>query len=268
MRTEDLELKVSDWLWDDEQELPTTPRTRRPKPVGKALFESAVRFIERSSNRKLSPVEVIPQASGARPAITPRPPFCCSTYTSIAATCVDTCPFKAAGCYAATGYTALINGRMDATARAEQLDALAVIKLEATAIDKAFGGARVPQDGARGGRDLRLHVGGDIGGAPTAGEAAALPAARSLGYAPAIVVPRFPDGPRAWALADGKAVPCPAETRRTTCAECRLCLDRDLHGLNVTIAFTAHGVDDGRAARRALHVLNGTRPAEQMELTK
>lgn len=46
-------------------------------------------------------------------------------------------------------------------------------------------------------------------------------------------------------------VPCAAETRRTTCVECRLCLDVDLLERNVAIAFEAHGLT-ARLARSAL----------------
>jgi hypothetical protein len=48
-----------------------------------------------------------------------------------------------------------------------------------------------------------------------------------------------------------KIVPCPAETRGKTCVECRLCLDVDLLGLDVAIAFQAHG-PKARSTREVL----------------
>ena len=52
---------------------------------------------------------------------------------------------------------------MDAAAVGKS--SLDVIREEVAAIDGAFGGGAVPQDGAQGGRDLRLHIGGDVGNA-------------------------------------------------------------------------------------------------------
>jgi hypothetical protein len=51
-----------------------------------------------------------------------------------------------------------------------------------------------------------------------------------------------------------KVVPCLFETRGRTCVQCRLCLDRDLLGMGVAIAFQVHGkaADD---VRRRLPVL-------------
>jgi hypothetical protein len=158
-----------------------------------------------------------------------------------------------------------------------------VTAAEVRLIDKAFPHG-VPQDGARGGRDLRLHVGGDIlttsqalmlaaaarrwrsrgGGTVWAfthswrnisrkawGEIEVLasvevPAdievARAAGYGAAIVVDRFPSK-KAFYLPGSTAriIPCPAETTGKTCVECRLCLDRDLLGMNAAVAFEAHG---------------------------
>ena len=90
-----------------------------------------------------------------------RSPFVSTTDVSIAATCRDACPFKGGGCFAEAGFTRFMARRLDAAA--EGLTADQVIAEEAQLIDTAFKGGRVPQDGARGGRDLRLHVGGDVG---------------------------------------------------------------------------------------------------------
>ena len=147
--------------------------------VDGALFRS------KSANRKFSPVDlvVVPNLPRKRPV--PREPFVCSTYTSIEATCPESCPFKrdangvAGGCFADAGYTGRAIKILDAAARWHDMSptsmANMVISQEVAHIDQAFHGKPVPQDGARGGRDLRLHVGGDVGttfGAQLLGRAA------------------------------------------------------------------------------------------------
>jgi len=257
-----------------------------------------VLFREASANVKLSPQRIEkyrnPNTGKLFERRVPRRPFVSSTYTSIQATCPKTCPMRSGGCYASAGF-------MKATIRKLDTDAgtgLAVVRAEAAAIDASFGGERVPQDGAQGGRDLRLHVSGDV---PLRGIASAvealsdaaarwrargggavftythswravhrktwgpisvlascdrpeeIAAARKLGYAASLVVGAFPAGAKSWRLpgVPGRIVPCPAQTRDTTCAECRLCLDRDLHKLGVTIAFEAHGTGAARVKRFA-----------------
>jgi hypothetical protein len=86
-----------------------------------------------------------------------------STYTGINATCLDECAFKKSGCYVRAGWTHILATKLDDEAAQAKATALDVIKNEAALIDAAFPEG-VPRDGARGGRDLRLHVSGD---APT-----------------------------------------------------------------------------------------------------
>lgn len=81
------------------------------------------------------------------------------TYASIEQTCPSTCALKKTGeCYATGGHVGLVVNRLD---KAGDTTPLAVARQEAAAIDAAFKGGPIPQDGARGGRDLRLHVSGD-----------------------------------------------------------------------------------------------------------
>jgi len=129
--------------------------TKMPAPVS----------IQRvSSNRKLAPQGVEYARSGRRRNV-PRGPFVSSTYVSISATCPDTCRWKDNGCYAQDGSA---SGRVPALDRgARRMTGLEVAEAEAAAIDALFR-RRVPQDGARGGRDLRLHVSGDVAGAKSA----------------------------------------------------------------------------------------------------
>lgn len=79
--------------------------------------------------------------------------------------------------------------------------------------------------------------------------------ARARGYTPAITVRDFPSR-RAFSIGGTTWLPCPAETGRATCVECRLCLDRGewLREGGKGIAFAVHGMQAG-AARRRLPVL-------------
>ncbi len=110
-----------------------------------------------SCNRKLAPQRVEIANSG-RERFVATGPYVASSYVSISATCPSSCPFKDNGCYAQAGQTHLIMGRLDRAGRA--LSPLTVTRAEAAAIG-ALWPRGVPQDGAAGGRDFRLHVGGD-----------------------------------------------------------------------------------------------------------
>jgi len=126
--------------------------------------DGAVRVLRKQADRKLSPVELVENTTDRlRP--TPRAPFCVSTYVSIEATCPDSCTFKGNGCYASAGFTGASLRKMDAAAKALRLSGDQVVAVEARKIDQLFNADDVPQDGARGGRDLRLHVGGDVASA-------------------------------------------------------------------------------------------------------
>lgn len=109
-----------------------------------------------SCSAKLSPVAMVETRGKPRPV--PQGPFCASTYVSIRSTCPDSCTFKDAGCYAQVGTSRRIMKPLDAA----NVGGIGVAHNEAKLLETAFGGKLVPQDGARGGRDLRLHVGGDV----------------------------------------------------------------------------------------------------------
>lgn len=274
--------------------------------MGGALLNSGVVFRKVSLGHKLSPIRYEPyhHRSGRtfqRPHA--MAPFVSATIVSIRATCPDDCPLRDGGCYAQGGFHGPVVRALDTTT----LPGVAVIHEEAEAIRTAFPRG-VPQDGARGGRDLRLHLAGDVpskGAARAAADLADAAAswrargggavftythqwhraprsawggisvlascdhpyevalARRRGYAAALVVASFPSE-RAFEIpgVPGKVVPCPAQTRGATCAECRLCLDRDLVALDVTIGFAAHGrhptiAADGKWRPAALRVVQG-----------
>lgn len=104
---------------------------------------SPVSFVENETER-LRPVSVGPK--------------CVATYVSPRRTCPKTCPYRGGSCYALAGYTGRLMRRLDAWKGPKMW---AMGDLEAGAIMYAFRRG-VPQDGAQGGRDLRLHVGGDV----------------------------------------------------------------------------------------------------------
>ncbi len=123
----------------------------------------AASFQRKSANDKLSKVLKKQHANG-RFQTFPQPPFVCSTYVSIAATCPDECTFKGAGCYVQGGNASGPMKRLDEGARLSNEHPNV---LEARLIDRQWSPdyhytMGVPQDGAQGGRDTRLHVGGDV----------------------------------------------------------------------------------------------------------
>jgi hypothetical protein len=120
---------------------------------------AASRFVAAARNPKLAPVIYEPTATRPRPA--PAAPYVCSTMTSIAATCPGRCRFKGHGCYAQAGFLSFTARKLDDAAIG--LSSEDVIREEVRLIDRAFHGGAIPQDGACGGRDLRLHVVGDVG---------------------------------------------------------------------------------------------------------
>jgi len=66
--------------------------------------------------------------------------------------------------------------------------------------------------------------------------------ARAAGFATAIVVPEFPDGPKVFERDGIKVMPCPEQTRGVQCASCLLCSKTDkLKEHSITIGFVAHG---------------------------
>lgn len=114
-----------------------------------------------AANRKLAPVDLV-DVGGARKRPVPRRPHVSATYMPIRQTCPRSCAFRDNGCMAQSGYTGRPVRRLEALA--EGLDAWELARLEARGIDRLCVRG-VPQDGGRDGtrgRDLRLHVSGDV----------------------------------------------------------------------------------------------------------
>lgn len=109
------------------------------------LIQGPVTFVANSQNEKIVGYK------GGRVA---------TTYVSIKASCPDTCSMKADGtCYAQGGMVGMQVRRIEA--RSPRATSAAAAQIEAKLIRAAFKGGDVPQDGAHGGRDLRIHTSGD-----------------------------------------------------------------------------------------------------------
>ncbi len=259
-----------------------------------------VLFSAISSNRKLSPVKL--ERSGGKKRIVLPKQRCSATYVSISGTCPTACAYKDNGCFVQS-QAAPMRALDEAS---ESWTPLEIIEEEAAMIDRSFPRG-IPKDGlpGGGGRDLRLHVGGDAScaqGAKALADATGrwmfrsggavwtythrwrrihrrnfglisalasvekpsdLVAAREQGYASAITVVAF-ESERAYSLGtDGfTVIPCPAETRGTTCIECRLCFDdARLRKEKLVIGFALHGPKVRRATERLVQL--GTNAAER-----
>lgn len=210
-----------------------------------------VTAVECSDNSKLGPVS--------------------ATYVS-QASCPRSCPHYGNGCYAEYGHTSHTTRRLNA---APPLSPRRLALAEARAIRRLSGR-----------RPLRLHVVGDAktsAAARVLADAAArypspvwtythawrtvpraawggvsvlascewsdqVHTAKHLGYATALIVPAF-RSERLYVQDGLRILPCPAQTRHVTCAQCRLCWDdRRLRSANITIGFAPHGAGRGRVS--------------------
>lgn len=62
------------------------------------------------------------------------------------------------------------------------------------------------------------------------------------GYAPAMIVPRFENGAKAWKLGEWNVIPCPEQTLGIGCRKCGLCMrDSWLRESKSVIGFRPHG---------------------------
>lgn len=108
-----------------------------------------------------------------------------TTYASTKTSCPRSCEFFDNGCYGQNGPVGFTERRL--SRGAARLASVLTAQQEAAAIDGAFKGNDIPQDGMLGGRDLRLH---------TVGDASTIKAASLLGGAAARW--RLRKGGRVW----------------------------------------------------------------------
>jgi hypothetical protein len=125
----------------------------------------------------------------------------------------------------------------------------------------------VPQDGGKSGREIPRDAWGDnLSMLASVHNAADIERARERGYPAAILVPAFPNGPKAFTLSrtSARIIPCPNQAAAgkqdpITCVQCRLCFDDErLLRENLAIAFAAHGQQKAKRARtrhaRSVHI--------------
>lgn len=194
-------------------------------------------------------------------------------------TCPKDCPLLHCGCYAENGPIGIITRRLAsdagdaslndiARAEADMIDAtpaLADMRLHAVgdcstdAAAKVVSAAaeRYEERGARFGvrvwtythawKTVGRESWGGVSVLASCHSVEEAGAAMGRGYAASVIVAEFPDGARAWHEDGVTLVPCPWQTNRVTCRECRLCTsDRKLLDARRAIAFKAHGT--GRAS--------------------
>lgn len=194
-----------------------------------------------------------------------------ATYASIKGTCPASCPLRGAGCYAQDGRVAMTVRRLDEGAT--DLEALAIAREEANAIDagdpdgrplrihvsgdcSTAEAARIVSGAGerwttRGGgevwsythawREVSRASWGKISILASVDGTSAGAAALARGYAPAAVTGPHPMHGRAYERDGVRWIPCPNQTRKRTCEECRLCWDAGaLAAKGEGIAFSAH----------------------------
>jgi hypothetical protein len=138
-----------------------SPQRKLSNGKARKRVKVAARFKAASASRKLAPNTSEKTAGRSRPK--PGEIRVACTYASPKATCSRDCRFWRRGCFAQAGYTGRPLRMLDEAASG--LSPEDVVREEIRQTDDAFGGGPIPRDGARGGRDLRLHVGGDVGSA-------------------------------------------------------------------------------------------------------
>ena len=181
-------------------------------------------------------------------------------------TCPTTCAYLGAGCYAEHGRVGIATRQLAAAADGMALDDIA--RAEAAAIDRLSGSrplrlhvvgdcstdsaanivsAAADRFTARQGAAVwtYTHAWRTVQRASWQGVSVRascetlddVTAARARGYSAAMVVNEHPADGRAYDTAAGRVVPCPEQTRGTSCAECQLCWNHPA----AIIAFAAHG---------------------------
>jgi hypothetical protein len=240
----------------------------------------------RSSNRKIAP-QISELLENRLRRNTPIGPMVSTTYVSIAATCPSSCPFRAGACYALAGMRQLNGQTLDAdaselepdgvmAAEASLIDGLYVhgvpqdgprgwgraLRLHVSGDVTSTRGARMLSAAAkrwldRGGgpvwtythrwRTVDRYAWPWVSVLASVERAADVQRARDRGYVAAVTVPEYPDGHRAFSFGGARAIPCPAEIGRMTCAQCGLCMDDEaLAERGLAIAFAAHGLNTDR----------------------
>lgn len=83
------------------------------------------------------------------------------------------------------------------------------------------------------------------------------------GYVPALIVPKFPKGHRAFKVsvkgAKWKVIPCPEQTKGIPCRNCGLCYSEDLWATQSVIGFAAHGAKANAVKETLIQIQGGSK---------
>jgi len=205
-----------------------------------------------------------------------------ATYVSVEASCPKSCALYGKGCYAQLGRVGLFASRLDAAARgpvAAARDEAALIRGSVTEGRPlrlhVSGDCRTEQAAAivadacldwrrrRGGpvwtythgwRQVARRIWGIVSVLASIESTKEGKAALAAGYAPAVVVEKFPEGGKVFVRDGVQWTPCPEQTRGLSCTECRACFDSErLARKGIGIAFEAHS----QRKKKLLVVLQG-----------
>ncbi len=205
--------------------------------------------------------------------------MCSATYVS-QDSCPSSCPLRSSGCYAEYGPLGIITRRLSKSnktpfqlAREEaraidrltgdrplRLHVVGDCRTDASAHTLAYAAKRYTKRGNKSvwtythsWREIKRSSWGQISVLASCDNLEHVEQARARGYATAVIVEKF-TSTRTYSVLGQKIIPCPAQTKKITCRDCKLCWnDQRLLKRKLTIGFEAHGI--GR--RKALTVLNG-----------
>lgn len=201
--------------------------------------------------------------------------------------CPTDCVFLGAGCYAERGLVRMVGTKyvndvaekMEATpidvaiAEAKAIDEMATVvgrplRLHTVGDCASDEAAQIVSAAAerytkRGGgpvwsyshawKDVERSSWGDVSIFASCETAEQVKHARERGYATALVVDEFASD-KLYEVGDVKILPCPAQTRHTTCSDCRLCFNGvGVHDRGYSIGFAIHG--DRATMKRARETL-------------
>lgn len=191
-----------------------------------------------------------------------------STTYATQASCPKSCPLLRKGCYAETGFVGIQTAKLSKSlasptvvARSEaaairNLTGLRPLRLHVVGDARTNAAARILAKAAEAYKKRKnqpvftyshswkgVERGsfGSISVLASCHSLEEIKLAKARGYATAIVVKKF-KSEKGYTVSGQKLIPCPAQTRKTTCESCRLCMkDDSLRRLGATIAFEAHG---------------------------
>lgn len=201
------------------------------------------------------------------------------TYLTIKNSCPTTCALRNNGCYGENSYVGIISRRLDR--ESEKLSALEIAKAEAKVIDNSYNRKGIPPETIlrlhvsgdsrtvagskiinkaigrwinRGGKvafsyshcwkNVNRDIWNNVSMLASIDSIEDVDLAVKNGYACTIVVAdHLSDKFYRLKGSDIKWVPCPAQVKKISCIDCKLCFNADkLYNINCGIVFSAHGI--------------------------